>query len=203
MARSERDLPQIKRRRRAAGDDGAMSALFPAPAAGFDHPIDILDGCHQRIRRHCALIGRLAEHLAARGADDEARVTAGLIVRFFETAGANHHRDEEDDLFPALERVAPSLELNAVRDLLHRLRKDHRKLDGLWLQMRARLGEVVAGDPARIDPKAAAAFALAYYRHIALEEAELLPLARRLLDANLVARLGNRMARRRGARPHS
>ena len=32
---------------------------------------------------------------------------------------------------------------------------------------------------------------------------ELLPLARRLLDANLVARLGNRMARRRGARPHS
>ena len=180
-----------------------MSAIFPATAAGFDHPIDILDGCHQRIRRHCALIGRLAEHLAAKGADAEARTAARSIVRFFETAGANHHRDEEDDLFPTLERIAPSLELNAVRDLVHRLRKDHRKLDGLWLQMRVRLGEVAAGDPVRIDPKAAAAFALAYYRHIALEEAELLPLARRLLDANLVARLGDRMARRRGASPPS
>ncbi len=203
MARSDRDLPQIKRRGPATGDDGAMSALFATPAAGFDHPIDILDGCHQRIRRHCALIGRLAEHLAAEGGDDRARAAARSIVRFFETAGANHHRDEEDDLFPTLERVAPSLELNAVRDLLHRLRKDHRKLDGLWAQMRARLGEIAAGDAARIDPDAAAAFALAYDRHIALEEAELLPLARRLLDANLVARLGERMARRRGASPHS
>ena len=180
-----------------------MSAIFPATAAGFDHPIDILDGCHQRIRRHCELIGRLAEHLAAKGADAEARRAARSIVRFFETAGANHHRDEEDDLFPTLERIAPSLELNAVRDLVHRLRKDHRKLDGLWLQMRVRLGEVAAGDPVRIDPKAAAAFALAYYRHIALEEAELLPLARRLLDASLVERLGDRMARRRGARTPS
>ena len=30
-----------------------MSALFPSPAASFDHPIDILDGCHVRILRNC------------------------------------------------------------------------------------------------------------------------------------------------------
>ena len=33
-----------------------MTALFPTPAADFDHPIDMLDGCHERILRNCATI---------------------------------------------------------------------------------------------------------------------------------------------------
>jgi len=176
-----------------------MIALLPDPAAGFDHPIEMLEGCHQRIRNHCTLIGRLAEHLSVRGADDEAREVARSIVRFFETAGANHHRDEEIDLFPALERFAPSLELNAVRDLLHRLRADHVRLDAAWREMRRTLTQLAAGGRPTLDVVAAHGFAADYDRHIVLEEAELLPLARRVLDARLLAALGERMARRRGA----
>lgn len=176
-----------------------MTALFHSQAADFDHPIEILDGCHERIRHHCALIEKIAAHVERSGADAEAREAAFRVVRFFEGAAANHHRDEEEDLFPALHHFAP--DLNAARDLMHRLRVDHVRLAVLWADMRARLIAMRQGDASGLDAATAAAFSTAYDRHIVLEEAELLPLARRCLDAQTVARLGRRMAYRRGVSP--
>jgi hemerythrin-like domain-containing protein len=175
-----------------------MDSLFPTPAAGFDHPIDILDGCHERILRNCTLVERIAAHVAAKGRDAEAATAARAVIRYFDTAGANHHRDEEDDLFPALQQYAPSAELNAVFDLLYRLKADHKRLDALWADMRERLTALAEGRDGVLTLTAAAAFKAAYERHIALEEAELLPLARRALDESLLRALGERMARRRG-----
>ena len=83
-----------------------MDSLFPTPAASFDHPIDILDGCHERILRNCALIGRIAAHVASKGPDAEAATAAASVMRYFDTAGANHHRDEDEDVFPLLRRLA-------------------------------------------------------------------------------------------------
>lgn len=178
-----------------------MGPLFPDPAADFDHPLEILDGCHFHIRRQCAVIGKLAAHLAAGGAEAEAGEAARSVVRFFDTAGADHHRDEEQDLFPTLEHFVPAPELNATRALLARLRADHAKLDAAWREMREVLMRIAAGGESGLDASAARAFAEAYDRHIALEESELLPLARRVLDPRLTAALGSRMARRRGATP--
>lgn len=178
-----------------------MSPLFPSPAADFDHPLEILDGCHQRILRQCTLIDAIAARLASHPADPEARDAARAVVRFFDTAGAAHHRDEEEDLFPALVHYVPSLELNATRALLARLRIDHANLDAAWREMRGTLMALALGGEPNLPIEAAQAFGAAYRRHIALEEAELLPLARRVLDTRLVARLGERMARRRGAQP--
>ena len=175
-----------------------MDSLFPTPSAGFDHPINILDGCHERIQRQCVAIGRIAAHVAEQGPDAEARVAAANVIRYFDTAGANHHRDEEEDLFPALQQYAPSKELNAVFALLHRLKADHKRLDALWTGMRARLAAIAEGRDGGLTAALAADFAAAYERHIALEEAELLPLARRVLDEPLLRALGGRMARRRG-----
>jgi hemerythrin-like domain-containing protein len=175
-----------------------MDSLFPTPAAGFDHPIDILDGCHERILRNCAVIERIAAHVALKGADAEATTAAAGVIRYFDTAGANHHRDEENDLFPALQQYAPSAELNAVFDLVFRLKADHKRLDALWADMRPRLSRLAEGRDAGIAAALAADFKAAYERHIALEEAELLPLARRVLDESILRALGGRMARRRG-----
>jgi hemerythrin-like domain-containing protein len=178
-----------------------MSALFPTPAAGFDHPIDILDGCHERILRTCSTIERIAAHLESTGADADAGIAAKGVIRYFDTAGADHHRDEEEDLFPTIVHHVPSLELNAVFALFAKLRADHRKLEGLWTEMRHRLLEVTKGREGGLTPAIARTFAEAYERHIALEESQLLPIARRVLDPVLAAAIGNRMARRRGVTP--
>ena len=170
------------------------SALFPSPSADFDHPLDILDGCHGRIRRQCALLRKLAAHVRFKGTDGEAKDVATFLLRFFDTSAANHHRDEEDDLFPALEHFAPSLELNAVRALLFRLRADHRNLEKRWADMRRRL----EGGEGGLTEELAERFEDTYLRHIELEERELLPLARRVLPTDAVSRLGKSMSRRRG-----
>jgi hemerythrin-like domain-containing protein len=175
-----------------------MDALFPSPSATFDHPIDMLDGCHERILRNCTTIERIAEHVARRGCDAEARTAAVGVMRYFDTSASNHHRDEEEDLFPTLQHYVPSPELNAVFSLLHRLRDEHRRLDALWSQMRAFLAGVVEGHDGHLTPAVAHTFREAYERHIATEERELLPLARRVLTEDLLRAMGNRMARRRG-----
>jgi hemerythrin-like domain-containing protein len=177
---------------------GMDNALFPSPSADFDHPLDILDGCHGRIRRQCKLLRKLAAHVRFKGTDGEAKDVAAFLLRFFHTSAANHHRDEEDDLFPALEHFAPSLELNAVRALLFRLRADHEKLDKRWADMRPRLAAMADGREGGLTEELAERFEDTYLRHIEFEERELLPLARRVLPADAVSRLGKSMSRRRG-----
>ena len=175
-----------------------MSELFASPAADFDHPLDILDGCHQRIRRYCGTVERIGAHLASKGIDAEACEAARTVVRYFDRAGRDHHRDEEEDLFPALERLTSGTTRTAVDTLLALLRRDHGDLERRWDEMRALLRDLAEGREAPLDRVATAAFAATYERHIQLEERRLLPLARILLDAGEIARLGASMARRRG-----
>ena len=174
-----------------------------SPGADFDHPIEILDQCHQRIRRTCDLLVRIAAHIRARGCDEDARDAALLVVRFFDTAGAHHHRDEEDDLFPALIHYAPSDELNAVRCLVFKLRAQHAELDTMWAGLRPQVLSIAARDETELTVEIAQSFAAATEKHIATEEAELLPLARRVLGEGLLVRLGTSMARRRGLAAHA
>jgi len=173
------------------------SSLFPAPSADFEHPLDMLDGCHGRVRRQCTLLRKLAAHVRFKGTDGEAKDVAAFLLRFFDTSAANHHRDEEDDLFPALEHYAPSLELNAVRALLFRLRADHEKLDKRWADMRPRLAAMSEGREGGLTEDLAQRFEDTHLRHIEFEERELLPLARRVLPKDAVSRLGTSMSRRR------
>ncbi|HET9652013.1 MAG TPA: hemerythrin domain-containing protein [Usitatibacter sp.] len=172
--------------------------LFDAPAAGFDHPLEILDGCHQRVLRFSGLAVRIACQVEASGVDAEVREAARSVIRYFDDAGAKHHRDEEDDLFPALERCAGGTNRPAMQALVDRLLDEHRELERLWGAMREQLQAVIDGRGERIDGPLADAFAHAYRRHIELEERELLPLAQRVLDAKAIHALGASMAQRRG-----
>jgi hemerythrin-like domain-containing protein len=174
-----------------------------SPIADFDQPIEMLDRCHQRIRRTCDLLVRIASHIRARGCDDDARDAALLVVRFFDTAGANHHRDEEDDLFPALIHYVPSEELNAVRCLVFKLRAQHAELDTMWAGLRPQVMSIAVRGETELSVEIARSFAAATEKHIATEEAELLPLARRVLGESLLVRLGTSMARRRGLAAHA
>jgi hemerythrin-like domain-containing protein len=175
-----------------------MNELLRTPAADFDHPIDLLDGCHERVRRNCALAARISAQLESRGVDEEVRTAARSVLRYFGEAARNHHLDEESDLFPALILAADSDSRPAAQALVDRLKAEHVALGHLWDDMRVRLELIAEGQDATIPEELAKEFTDAYERHIVLEEAELLPLARLSLDDEALSRLGIAMAERRG-----
>ena len=170
--------------------------LFANAAADFDHPLEMLAACHDRIEERCALLHRLSQHLEEAGADSQARQAAANVMRYFDTAGENHHLDEEDDLFPRL--------LEADREgcdaLIARLKREHADMRRAWAALRTSLKRVEAGEGASLDPVEIKRFTKLYRAHIDLEERELLPAAQRLLDGATLAATGESMAKRRGVR---
>lgn len=169
-----------------------------SPAAGFDTPLQMLAACHQRIRRQCETLRRLGPHVAAHGADLQAREAAQAVLRYFDTAAVHHHQDEEQDLFPALLEAMAGSDAVCLRELSQGLRAEHRELDACWRALRSGLQRLAEGDAAAFQADAASALTQAYEKHTAREDAELLPLAARLLDANALREIGQAMQTRRG-----
>src|SRR5687768_11399199 len=79
---------------------------LPKPVAAFDEPLEMLEACHQKIEAQLATLERILPHLRQHGADADAKSAARAVMRYFDTAGVLHHRDEDEDLFPLLRRLA-------------------------------------------------------------------------------------------------
>lgn len=161
----------------------------------FDDPLGVLRACHQRMLAQCETLEKLPAHIAANGVDAEARSAVNRIVTYFSTSAAHHHQDEEQDLFPLLNRQSLKL-----ADLVHRLRQDHKNLDQLWQTLLADLKKpgALAENPdfgAHIN-----AFCTAYRAHIDIENRQLLDMARHILSQKQLQEIGKSMARRRGQR---
>ncbi len=110
-----------------------MSDLLDgAFVSGFDSPLEMLLACHGKIQTQCATLHKLLLHLPSHGCDTQARQAAQAILRYFDTAGQNHHDDEEQDLFPPL-LATPNTE---VHELIARLLDEHKVLDAAWQQLR-------------------------------------------------------------------
>lgn len=165
---------------------------FPQPAPSFDEPLEMLEACHERIASQLATLERLVPYVAAHGADPAARDAARAVMRYFDTAGVNHHLDEEEDLFPAL-RASKACD----PALLELLLGEHRDMLRAYEGLRRRLLEIGEGNGASLDKAEVDAFAAAYRRHIEREEAQLLPAAREALDAPVRRALGLSMGARR------
>ncbi|HEY0664970.1 MAG TPA: hemerythrin domain-containing protein [Gallionella sp.] len=169
---------------------------FPsgANAPGFDDPLEMLHACHGKILRQCDTLQKLCVHLTKHGCDEAAQQAAQGILRYFDTAGKFHHQDEEQDLFPALRSSADQASLHA---LLERLLAEHVVMLSAWEELRAELQAVAGGTHGTITDGLKDRFIESHTAHIAIEEAELLPLAAKVLGAKQLASLGVRMAARR------
>ena len=181
-----------------------MSNAFPghsAPGVGFEVPLEMLAACHLRVRSQCDTLQRLVPHLAAHGADLPARDAAVAVMRYFDTAARHHHEDEELDLFPALLESMAGSDAVCLRELTAGLAADHRALDARWQALRRVLESVAGGAAATLAADDVRAFVDLYERHIAREDAELLPMAARLLDDAALDRIGLAMRGRRGVGP--
>lgn len=175
-------------------------SLLPgmSSAAGFDAPLDMLSACHGRIEKQCSTLQRLSLHLAEHGADADARHAAASVMRYFDTAGRDHHADEERDLFPALLESMAASDAVCLRDITMALTCEHRELDAIWNVLRTQLESVARGDASELDAAAVDDFIVRHVRHIAREENELIPMAERLLSETQCQALGQAMRARRG-----
>lgn len=180
-------------------DPARRSRPFPEPPAGFDDPLEMLFGCHRRIEKQLETLKRLREHLDAKGIDAEASAAAESVLRYFRKAAADHHADEEQDVFPLLEeRIDDAAEKARFAALRERLQSEHRKLEESWARVRKPLEGIAEGLMRPLAEADVAALAEAYAAHIRAEEGTLRELFR-YLDAPDIEALGRSMAARRGA----
>jgi hemerythrin-like domain-containing protein len=178
-----------------------MTNPFPghsAPAAGFEVPLEMLAACHERVQSQCATLLRLVPHVAAHGSDRVAQEAATAVMRYFDTAARHHHEDEEQDLFPALLESMAGSDAVCLRELTAALCAEHRVLEARWQALRHVLQCVADGVPRLLAGPDVQRFVDLYAQHIAVEEAELLPMAARLLSSTELDRVGLAMRARRG-----
>jgi len=168
-------------------------------APTFAQPFDMLTACHDRLQRMLALLDRLRAHLAEHGADEQARQAARDVMRYFDLASPQHHRDEELHVFPTLLAQGEP----AQAELVARLLRDHRAMDAAWTQARAVLAAIAEGALAALPAQAQAAldsFASLHAEHLRAEEETAYPAAQALLDTEAMAAMGAEMGSRRGVR---
>jgi hemerythrin-like domain-containing protein len=174
-----------------------ITSLTAAPAAGFEQPFEMLAACHERVHRMLTLLARLREHLRRNGNDDQTRQAARDVMRYFDQAAPQHHRDEELHVFPPLLAQGDAAVVSVVR----RLQQDHVLMETHWQAARRVLAALEAEPSHSLsanDEAALDAFAGLYDAHIEAEEQIAYPQASALLDPPALAAMGEEMMRRRG-----
>jgi hemerythrin-like domain-containing protein len=173
------------------------SLTSAAPAAGFEQPFEMLEACHERVHRMLALLGRLRGHLPTHGADEQARQAARDVMRYFDQAAPEHHRDEELHVFPALLAQGDPATVTVVA----RLQQDHLQMESRWSAARGVLSAIAEGKLDALGPAEDAvleAFAGLYGGHIEAEEQIAYPAALALLPPDRIEAMSRDMMQRRG-----
>jgi hemerythrin-like domain-containing protein len=165
---------------------------LPDTLPGFDDPIGLLRACHEKMQAHCELLTFLIDK---NDLDDEAREAARKVSRYFSQSAPLHHRDEEEDLFPRINRQSLK-----VAELVHGLKKEHERLDALWDSIAPELKKLPADGFSDAFRQSALEFSALCREHIAWENRELLPLASNSLSQQALAEIGESMAARRGVK---
>ncbi len=161
---------------------------------GFDEPLALLLACHKKIIAHCDMLDDLLAHIKECGIDDEARKSARSIERYFSTSAVLHHRDEEEDLFPRLNRQSIK-----IAELVQELKQEHTKLDKLWETIAPELKQLPDSFSDNFL-EAARDFCTLSRQHVNRENMEFLPLAASSLSQLDLGDIGESMAKRRGVR---
>jgi iron-sulfur cluster repair protein YtfE (RIC family) len=164
------------------------------PVELMSEPLDWFFAEHYRHRQFC----RLVNEVALAHVFDGERVS--LLVNFLRYDLPLHIIDEEQDLFPLLRRRA--LPEDDVENVLGLLSAEH-KADAVQAAEIRRILETAleTQDAPGMDPtarKSLQAFAAQELRHLALENAVVLPIARLRLTTKDLVGMSRRLAARRG-----
>jgi hemerythrin-like domain-containing protein len=170
---------------------------FTSPAVGLDQPLEILEACHERVKNHCQILQRLSAHLKVAGIDDQAILASKNLLRYFEIAAKNHHEDEENNLFPMLLESMAGSDAVCINEIINVLKEEHIHLERIWQSIKDPLELIASGTIASIDETQILLLATTYEKHINLEENELFPMAKRLLNEEQLKLMSQDMTERR------
>jgi iron-sulfur cluster repair protein YtfE (RIC family) len=172
----------------------AIQSIEPIPRELIREPLEFLFAEHYRHRQMC----RALEQLSVHPVFDGSALTE--VEAFIGRDLALHVRDEEEDLFPLLRRrCAPEDEIDAILGVLS---EEHAADERLAASAREALKKaMVRGVP--IPMVEGGALALQHLaeqerRHLALENAVVMPIARLRLTAVDKEALSKSLAARRG-----
>jgi hemerythrin-like domain-containing protein len=167
------------------------------PATESDDPIDLLLGCHQRIRHFTAVARRMVESPNAPAA--QIGEAAASVLRYYEIALPLHEADENDSIHPRLRKALPPGELAVANESMV---KQHVDIDALiaelvplWRELRdapqdlPKLASALRDKTARLERL--------WHLHLALEEDRVVPAMRRYLREEELAAITTEMRERR------
>lgn len=177
------------------GRHGTTARGATAEIGALDNPLDFIAEDHMREREVCALIDRLVSAASIEQADFQ------QILTFLEEQLPLHLADEEIDLFPMMrKRCEPEDEIEAVITKLHS-DHDHALADAPTIV--AILKDMVPTSPRLTDAacQQMTEFAHQSRRHLILENAIILPIARARLTNEDLAVMKRHMLQRRGLVP--
>lgn len=167
----------------------------------FSRPLEMLRATHARIRRQCDVLCQLITNLKKRGCDNAARETSAQVIRRLDVVSYHHKEDEEQDLLPRMMAAASRGRGSSLTRLVADVTTEHRLLQREWIDLRAALQALAAGDRNMLDPLAVDRFVKLYRTHILMEEAAVYPLAEMLLSREDLAEMSAQMAHRRTVSP--
>ncbi|HNT39055.1 MAG TPA: hemerythrin domain-containing protein [Rubrivivax sp.] len=159
-----------------------------------DDPFEMLETCHDRVRRALIRMEWLAARLPVHGCDATTAQSARDVMHHFDLVAPAHHEDEERHILPLLRAAGDDA-------FAAQIEQEHHELHRLWIELRRGLAEVAAGTWIATGPAEFviwAKFAALYRAHIAAEEAVAFPAARAALDPAAMEAICREMAERRG-----
>lgn len=172
------------------------------PDAGFENPLGMLTDCHRRIERFLGVLCVVVQRQGDAMTDEECSAIQAAL-HYFRTSGQRHNQDEEESLFPRLQRAAAGADLEAISHLEH----DHAKAGELhlaadqlyscWMDS----GHLTAEERQRLVD-VTESLRILYTEHIQTEEKTIFPRAAALLSAQAIAEMGAEFRNRRNQPQH-
>jgi pyridoxamine 5'-phosphate oxidase len=178
-----------------------MSNSLIDTAPDFNQPIAVLKHCHDRIRKQLLTMQNLLAHLPKHGADADAQKAAQAVLKYFNNAAHLHHEDEEQNLVPMLQATARDADAALLAELVPAILAGHEQMDRDWHIIKSQLDQIATGQSSALSARDVQGFCDTYAAHMAVEEANIAPMAKRLFSPEQMAQLGSAMQVRRGITP--
>lgn len=167
------------------------------PDSGFDDPIGMLADCHRRVEGFLGILCVVVERAQNRELTDEEKGAVQSAIHYFRLGGQRHTADEEESLFPRL-RGKPNPAIDAITGL----QSDHRRANRLHDSIENLYLTWISSDklaPVEKEQLLSQTGQLKdlYSAHILTEESIVFPYAAKVLDSEVIAKIGAEFKMRR------